>query len=97
MEGYEWMVEFPALMAIGFAGMLVHFFKQKVKGETIADIASYFSTHFKSTITTIITTAISVAAYYFTLSTETPADIVSVFGFGYMCDSFFNKWDNVKV
>lgn len=93
MEGYEWIVTLPGLCAIALTGMLMHFFKQKIKGETLTDIRQYFSNNFKSTFTSFVSTIVAVGGYYFSLATEMPADILTVFGLGYMCDSFFNKWD----
>jgi hypothetical protein len=93
IEGYEWIVTLPGLCAIALIGMLMHFFKQKIKGETITEIRDYFRSNVKSTFVAIVSTVVSVGAYYFALATEMPADIVTVFGLGYMCDSFFNKWD----
>ena len=39
-------------------GVLAHFFKKKVKGETLADIKSYFKNNFKTTVTTVIAAVI---------------------------------------
>lgn len=92
-KGYEWIVSLQALCLIGFLGMLMNFFKLKIKGETLTDIGSYFNEHFKSTIIALVSTLITVVAYYFTLSTGQYADILTVFSLGYMCDSAFNKFD----
>ena len=89
----ESITSLPGLLFMALTGMLMHFFKQKIKGETLTDIKQYFSSNFKSTVTAFVSTIIAVGGYYFTLSTEMPADILTVFGLGYMCDSFFNKWD----
>jgi hypothetical protein len=83
----------PSLMCIALTGMLMNFFKKQIKGETTTEIRNYFRDHFKSTFTSIVTTVISCFAYYATLSTGKPADILTVFALGYMCDSFFNRWD----
>lgn len=96
IEGYEWIVSLPSLVLIAMAGMLVHYMKQKITGETIADIWVYFSSHFKSTLITVVATMLFTVSYFLTLSTEMPADILTVFGLGYMSDSAFNKWDNKK-
>ena len=81
------------LVVIGLSGMLIHFFKKQIKGETLVEIKDYFANHFKSTFIAVVTTLIGVLAYKFTLSTGQPADIITVFGIGYTFDSIFNKWD----
>jgi hypothetical protein len=89
----EIILGLPSLYIIGLLGMLVHFFKKQIKGETVTEIKDYFASHFKSTITAFIVTSIAVFGYYFTLSTGQMADVVTVFGLGYTFDSMFNKWD----
>lgn len=96
-KDYEWLLTLPAQCIIALLGMLMHFFKQQIKGETITEIKDYFGSHFKSTFIAFITTLISVAGYYFTLSTGKYADIVTVFLLGYMCDSTLNKWDKTEI
>lgn len=96
MQNYQWIVSLPGLLLIAITGMIVHYLKQKITGETIADIWIYFSSHFKSTIVTLIATVLFTVSYFLTLSTATPADILTVFGLGYMSDSAFNKWENKK-
>lgn len=96
MEKYQWILTLPSLATISLLGMIVHFFKLKIKGETITEIGDYFKTHFKSTATAFIWTVVSVVGYFFTLSTGEFADVVAVFQIGYMCDSFFNKWEDQK-
>lgn len=81
------------LIVIGLLGMLIHFFKKQIKGETLTEITGYFTNHFKSTFIAIVTTIIGVVAYKFTLATGQAADIVTVFGIGYTFDSIFNKWE----
>lgn len=93
IEGYEWIVSLPALSVIAQVGMIMHFMKQKIKGETITEIRDYFKSNFKSTFVAFVSTQISTGAYFITLGTDMPADVLTCFGLGYMCDSFFNKWD----
>lgn len=93
MEELKWLVQLPALLGIGLVGMLMHFFKKQIKGETLTEIREYFSDHFKSTFVAIVSTLLGVVTYYLTLGTGQPADILTVFGLGYMFDSIFNKWD----
>lgn len=91
---YQWLVSLPSLSAIAQIGMLMHFFKQKIQGESISVILYYFKDNFKSTIVAIISTQIATIATYFTLATGQAIDIMAIFGIGYTCDSIFNKWDN---
>lgn len=89
----EYLLSPLGLIVIGLLGMLIHFFKKQIKGETLTEITGYFSNHFKSTFIAVVTTLIGVLAYKFTLATGQAADIVTVFGIGYTFDSIFNKWD----
>lgn len=73
--------------------MLMHFFKRKISGEALTDVINYFMSNFKSTVVAVVSTVVSVVATYFTLSTGTTIDIITIFGLGYMCDSAFNKYD----
>lgn len=90
---YQWLVSLPSLIIIALIGMFVHFLKMNIKGETLTDITQYFSVHFKSTVISIIATTVAALGYYFKLDHPDPEAIGIVFGLGYMCDSFFNKWD----
>jgi hypothetical protein len=97
MEQYQWLTTLPALLAIALLGMIMHFFKQKIKGEHLNEIAAYFKDNFKSTMVAIVSTVVASAATYFTMATGQPIDIMAFFGIGYTCDSIFNKWDNKAV
>lgn len=79
------------LLLIALVGMLSHFLKKKIKGETITQIKHYFADHFKTTLLSLIATVIGYYAYL--QYTETP-DIIAVFLIGYTCDSLFNKWES---
>jgi hypothetical protein len=89
----EFLLKPGYLLATALVGMLMHFLKKKVKGESLVEISGYFKANFKSTFISFVATVVSFAAYYLTLQTGTPADFLTVFGLGYMCDSAFNKWD----
>ena len=91
---YDFLQTLPSLVAISLLGMFIHFLKKNIKGETLVEIRDYFKNHFKSTLVAIITASVSAASYYFTISTGSNADLITVFGLGYMCDSVFNKWDS---
>lgn len=89
----QWVLQPLNLYLIAIVGMLMHFFKKQIKGETITEIAGYFKDHFKSTIIAVIATTIGFLGYYFLLSSGQKSDIFAVFGVGYMSDSFFNKYE----
>ena len=93
MEELQWLISLPALLGVGLLGMLVHFFKKEIKGETTTEIRDFFRDHFKSTFIAIVTTLLAVVAYYLTLATGQPADVVTVFMSGYMSDSILNRWE----
>lgn len=83
----------PGLLAVAITGMLMHFFKQKIKGESITEIKAFFSDNFKSTIIAVVGTLVTSVATYMALATGQPIDILTFFGIGYMCDSAFNRWE----
>ena len=89
----EWILQPVSLYVISLVGMLMHFFKKQIKGETITEIANYFSDHFKSTVIAFVATTIGFLAYYFLLASGQKADIFGVFGVGYMFDSMFNRYE----
>jgi multidrug efflux pump subunit AcrB len=95
MEKYDWIFSLPSSIAIGLVGMMMHFFKKKITGEALTDIVNYFMSNFKSTVIAIISTMVTVVATHLTLATGSPIDIVTIFGLGYMCDSAFNKFENI--
>lgn len=68
-------------------GVLAHFFKKKIKGETFADIKSYFKNNFKTTVTTVIAAIV----LFIGLIYSGGLSILGVFTAGYACDSAFNK------
>jgi len=92
-DGFEWLFSLWALIIIGLCGMVSHFLKRKVNGETIVDIRNYFNNHFKSTLLATFVTILSVIVFYFKMSSGTPVDILFVGSLGYNFDSIFNKWD----
>ena len=68
-------------------GVLAHFLKKKIKGETLADIKQYFATHFRSTVITLIGAVfgLGTALYIGDLN------ILTAFTIGYTADSILNK------
>lgn len=89
----QWVLQPASLFIISLLGMLMHFFKKQIKGETITEIADYFSDHFKSTVMAFVATTVGFLAYHFLLASGQKADIFAVFGVGYMADSFFNRYE----
>ena len=79
--------------AIAFLGMIVHFLKKKIKGESFTAITGYLKDNPKSTIIAFITTLVGVAAYYTQLGTGSNADLLAVFMIGYSVDSALNRWE----
>lgn len=90
------VTNFWFLLIIAYFGMLVHFMKDKIQGESIKVMKDYFFEHAKTVITAVIMTLIFFLAYYLAISTGEVADIVSVFGIGYLCDSYLNKYNDYK-
>jgi UDP-glucose 4-epimerase len=93
MEDYKWLFTLPALSVLAQVGMIIHFLKQKVQGESLGAIGTYFKDNFKSTLIAVVVTQVATFGTFFTLATGTTIDLVAVFGIGYTIDSFFNKWD----
>jgi len=91
----EFLIEssFWIQFGIAFLGMIVHFLKKKVKGESFTAIKAYFKDNPKSTIIAFIATLVGVAAYYTQLATNTNADLLAVFMIGYSVDSALNRWE----
>jgi hypothetical protein len=100
MEQYDKVLlvvtNFWFLLIVAYFGMLVHFMKDRIQGESIKVMKDYFFEHAKTVITAVIMTLIFFIAYYLAISTGQVADIVSVFGIGYLCDSYLNKYTDYK-
>ena len=82
-----------ALYILALLGMLTHFLKKNIKGETVTEIRDYFKDHFKSTFLALVATTVGFLIYYFLLASGQNADIFGSFGIGYMFDSFFNRYE----
>lgn len=93
MEQYNWLFTLPMLSLIAQVGMLTHFLKKKVTGETLTDIAGYFKNHVKSTLIAIIVTQVTVMGLAMATPMERPMDLVAIFLLGYTFDSTLNKMD----
>lgn len=100
MEQYDKVLAFVTnfwfLIFIAYLGMLVHFMKDKIQGESIKAMKDYFFEHAKTVITAVLTTFIMYLGYYLALSTGEVADVVAVFGIGFLCDSYLNKYNDYK-
>lgn len=68
-------------------GVVSHFFKKKIKGETLDDIKNYFKSHLKNSVTTVIAAIVAFGS----LVTAGGLGWVASFLVGYTCDSLFNK------
>ena len=75
-------------------GIIAHFLKKKIKGETIDDIKNYFRSHFRNTVISIIG-----AIFGFVLLVTTASlGIIASFTVGYAADSMLNKAEgNAKI
>ena len=85
------------LFAFSILGMIAHILKKNVKGESFVDIKNYFTFNPKSTILSIIATVTGFVVYVTQLKmTEGIAllDMAFVFGIGYTCESFFNRYNS---
>jgi hypothetical protein len=87
------------LFAFSILGMVAHILKKNVKGESFVDIKNYFTYNPKTTILSIIATIVGFVIYMTQLKvTDGVAllDMAFVFGIGYTCESFFNKYEPVN-
>ena len=87
------------LFAFSILGMIAHILKKNVKGESFVDIKNYFTYNPKTTILSIIATIAGYVIYITQLKAMTGAsitiiDMAAMFGIGYMCESFFNKYQD---
>lgn len=83
------------LFAFSILGMIAHILKKNVKGESFVDMKNYFTYNPKSTILSIIATVSGFVIYMTQLKVSNGIsllDMAAVFGIGYMCESFFNKY-----
>ncbi len=85
-------MEYSILSLVGYFfvlcfGIICHFLKKKIKGETLADIKSYFRNNFKTTVTTVIAGIVVFAG----LVATGGLSIIGVFTSGYAADSVFNR------
>ena len=83
------MLELSILLylAVGILGVVSHFFKQKVKGQTAHDIKSWFGNHLKDTILSLIAFIVT----FLIMSQTGDLTVMTAFMSGYMCDSLFTR------
>jgi hypothetical protein len=84
--------QYAGFVFLALAGMLAHFFKKKIKGESITEVTDYFSDNFKSTALAVFGVVIGLIV---AISTDT-LNWVSAPMIGYTFDSVLNKWDKGK-
>ena len=90
----NFIYSFAGLYIIALLGMITHFLKKNIKGETPTEILSYFKDNFKSTITAFILTTVMYIAYHqLFVDGESVKDIMVIFLIGYAFDSTFNKYE----
>ena len=68
-------------------GIISHFAKKKIKGQTLADFTNYFNTHFKDTVITVIAGIV----LFGSLAATGGLGWIASFTAGYTSDSLFNK------
>ena len=90
----DFIYSFTGLYIIALLGMVTHFLKKNIKGETPTEILNYFKDNFKSTITAFILTSVMFIAYHqMFVDAESVKDIMVIFLIGYAFDSTFNKYE----
>lgn len=80
------------LLALG--GMVAHFLKKRVRGESLASIKKWFISHFKSTLLAWFVTTAMFLLNYFVIGGMNPITYVLL---GYGFDSALNKWDKQDI
>lgn len=92
MENF--IFSFIGLYIVALLGMVTHFLKKNIKGETPTEILRYFKDNFKSTVTAFILTSVMFFAYYqLFVEAQSVKDVMIVFLIGYAFDSTFNKYE----
>ena len=90
----DFIYSFTGLYIIALLGMVTHFLKKNIKGETPTEILGYFKDNFKKTITAFILTSVMYIAYHqMFVDAESVKDIMVIFLIGYAFDSTFNKYE----
>lgn len=93
MFGTEYTIWYMLLnLLIMLIGVIAHFFKKKIKGETIADIKAYFKNHFKNTALAFI----SAIVLFISLAATGGLGAIASFTAGYASDSLFNRAESAS-
>lgn len=74
---------------LGLLGLITHFLKRKIKGQTARAIKHYFKGNLKDTVIAVIAFTVSFAI----LVQTGELSYLSAFLTGYACDSIFNNVD----
>lgn len=94
LQNYPWLTSLPSLLVIATIGMLTHFLKKNIKGETVTDVKNYFRDNVKSTFVAFVATQIGTLSLFLVIPSGSQMDIVAAFGCGFAFDSFLNKWQS---
>lgn len=89
----EWLYNEWWMLGFAVLGMIAHILKKNVRGESLVDIKNYFTYNPKTTLLSIIATFAGYVIYMTSFQTETIVDFGVLFAVGYMCESFFNKYE----
>jgi hypothetical protein len=91
----QFLFSFTGLYIVALLGMVTHFLKKNIKGETPTEILGYFKDNFKSTLIALILTSVMFFGYYelFVIDSDFK-DVMVIFLIGYTFDSAFNKYES---
>ena len=83
---------FMAMWGVGLLGMISHFLKLKIKGQTPQEIFGYFIDNFKDTLTATIGMSIGVFGAWTAMDpTAWTIGVIAAFPIGYTFDSVFTS------
>ncbi len=90
------MVEIAVAILVGVFGMLAHFWKKKIKSQTVSGLKNYIVSHPGYTVAALgVTVAgalvMAPASIDFSNVTALIAQLTPIFTTGYMVDSAINK------
>ena len=78
-----------AYIGLGFVGMVAHFLKRRIKGETLADAIGWFKNHFNQTLLSVL----GMVAGLFIAYQMGELGYLTAIGSGYAADSVFNRFE----
>lgn len=82
----------PVLFLTGLLGLLVHYLKKRVRGQSLHSVVQYFGSHFSMTVVSLVS---YLGAFYALMQSGT-LNVPAALMCGYMADSFFNKGEGEK-